>query len=67
MTTKMYQGRQILPSANRKKRSNLRGFVAGIAMNMATTIRVCPQKKKMHETQTSEVEKDENEERTASA
>jgi hypothetical protein len=32
----MYQGRQVSHSANSEKRSNLRGFVAGIAMNMAT-------------------------------
>jgi hypothetical protein len=41
----MYQGRQVSPSANRKKRSNLRGFVTGIAMNMAT-IRVIVSKRR---------------------
>jgi hypothetical protein len=44
-TTRMYQGRQVSPSANREKRSNLRGFVAGIAMNMAT-IRVIVSKRR---------------------
>jgi hypothetical protein len=38
----MYQGRQVSPSANREKRSNLRGLVAGIAMNMATTRVIVP-------------------------
>ena len=49
MTTKMYQGRQILPSANRKKRSNLRGFVAGIAMNMATIRVIVPKRRRCME------------------
>jgi hypothetical protein len=44
-TTGMYQGRQVSPSANREKCSNLRGFVAGIAMNM-TTIRVIVPKRR---------------------
>jgi hypothetical protein len=44
-TTLMYQGGQVFPSANREKRSNLRGFVAGIAMNMAT-IRVIVSKRR---------------------
>jgi hypothetical protein len=49
------------------KRSNLRGFIAAIVMNMATIRVIVPQKKKMHGTQMSEVEEDENEDGTASA
>jgi hypothetical protein len=63
----MYQGRQVLPSANREKRSNLRGFVAGIVMNMTTIRVIVPKKKKMHRTQMSDVPEDENEDGTASA
>jgi hypothetical protein len=49
------------------KRSNLHGFIAAIAMNMATIRVIVPQKKKMRGTQMSEVEVDENEDGTASA
>jgi hypothetical protein len=45
-TTGMYQGRQVLSSANRDKRSNLRGFVAGIAMNMATIRVIVPKRRR---------------------
>jgi hypothetical protein len=45
----MYQGRQLLPSANREKRSNLRGFVAGIAMNMATIRVIVPKRRRCME------------------
>jgi hypothetical protein len=45
----MYQGRQVSPSASRKKRSNLRGFVAGIAMNMATIRVIVPKRRRCME------------------
>jgi hypothetical protein len=45
----MYQGRQVSPSANRKKRSNLRGFVAAIAMNMATIRVIVPKRRRCME------------------
>jgi hypothetical protein len=45
----MYQGRQVSPSANREKRSNLRGFVAGIAMNMATIRAIVPKRRRCME------------------
>jgi hypothetical protein len=48
-TTRMYQGRQVLPSANRKKCSNLRGFIAGIAMNMATIRVIVPKRRRCME------------------
>jgi hypothetical protein len=44
-TTRVYQGRQVLPSANRKKCSNLRGFVAAITMNMATIRVIVPKRR----------------------
>jgi hypothetical protein len=48
-TTRMYQGRQVSPSANREKRSNLRGFVAGIAINMATIRVIVPKRRRCME------------------
>jgi hypothetical protein len=48
-TTRMYEGRQVSPSANREKRSNLRGFVAGIAMNMATIRVIVPKRRRCME------------------
>jgi hypothetical protein len=48
-TTRMYQGRQVLPSANREKRSNLRGFVAGTAMHMATIRVIVPKRRRCME------------------
>jgi hypothetical protein len=42
---RVYQGRQVLPSANRKKCSNLRGFVAAITMNMATIRVIVPKRR----------------------
>jgi hypothetical protein len=45
-TTRIYQGRQVSPSANRDKRSNLRGFVAGIAMKKMATITVIVPKRR---------------------
>jgi hypothetical protein len=48
-TARMYQGRQVSPSANRKKHSNLRGFVAGIAMNMATSRVIVPKRRRCME------------------
>jgi hypothetical protein len=46
---KMCQGRQVSPSANREKRSNLRGFVAGIATNMATIRVIVPKRRRCTE------------------
>jgi hypothetical protein len=63
----MHQVRQVLPSAHRKKGSNLCRFVAGIVMNMDTIRVIVPKKKKVHGTQMLEVEEDENDEGTASA
>jgi hypothetical protein len=45
----MYQSRQVLLSANREKRSNLCGFVAGIAMNMATIRVIVPKRRRCME------------------
>jgi hypothetical protein len=45
----MYQGRQVSPRANREKRSNLRGFVAGIAMIMATIRVIVPKRSRCME------------------
>jgi hypothetical protein len=45
----MYQGRQVSPSADREKRSNLRGFVAGIAMNMVTIRVIVPKRRRCME------------------
>jgi hypothetical protein len=46
----MYQGRQLSPSANRDKHSNLRGFVAGVvAMNMAAIRVIVPKRRRCME------------------
>jgi hypothetical protein len=42
----MYQGRQLSPGANCDQRSNLGGFVAGIAMNMATIRVIIPKRRR---------------------
>jgi hypothetical protein len=45
----MYQGRQVPPSANRGKHSNLRRFIAGIAINMATIRVIVPKRRRCME------------------
>jgi hypothetical protein len=60
----MYQGRQVSPSANGEKRSNLRGFVAGIAMNMATIRVIVSKRRRCMEHKCQKSEEDENEEGT---
>jgi hypothetical protein len=45
----MYQGRQVLTSANRDQRSNLPRCVARIAMNMATIRVIVPKRRKCME------------------
>jgi hypothetical protein len=48
-TKRLYEWRKVLPSANCKKHSNLRGFVAGTAMNMATIGVISPQRRRCME------------------
>jgi hypothetical protein len=55
--TRMYQGRLVSHSANRKKRSNLRGFFAGIAMNMATIRVIVPKRRKCMEPKCQKLKK----------
>jgi hypothetical protein len=45
----MYQGGQLSPIANRKKRSHLRGLIAGIVMNMATIRVIVPKRRRCME------------------
>jgi hypothetical protein len=49
MATRMYQERQVSPGANREKRSNLRGSIVGIAMNMATIRVIVPKRRRCME------------------
>jgi hypothetical protein len=46
-----------LPSANREKRSNLRGFVAEIAMNMATIRVIVPKRRRYMEPKCQKLKK----------
>jgi hypothetical protein len=48
-TARMYQGRQVLPSANHERGSNLCRFVAGIVMNMDTIRVIVPKRRRCME------------------